>query len=378
MTLSVGFLGYGFMGKAHANALARLPMFFSDSPEIERTVIIGRDEIELERAREQLGFERAVTDWREALPDIDILYNLGPNAMHATPSISALERDIHVLCEKPLATDLDEAKAMTAAAESSDATAASAFNYRFIPAIQYAKRLIESEELGEIYHVDAEYRQDWLADPETPWSWRLDADQAGSGALGDLGSHAVDLLRYLCSNRVGEIESVSGTVQTFVEDRPVPGKSSASREVTVDDASNATLHFESGAIGSLEVSRCASGHKNDLTVSIHGSEGSLNFSLERLNELQVQTNENRGYETVLVTGGDDPYLDSWWPPGHVLGWEHTFVHENYEFLSAIASGSEHRPNFEDGLQVQRVLESIQQSAQTDSTVEIRTFEEVNV
>ncbi|MDF9746832.1 Gfo/Idh/MocA family protein [Natrinema salsiterrestre] len=376
MTLEVGVLGYRFMGKAHANAMARLPMFFPDAPEIERSVLVGRDEDALSDAADRLGFSSISTDWAEVVDDVDVFYNLGPNHVHAEPSIAALEAGTPVFCEKPLAPTLADAESMAEAAREAggDVPAGCAFNYRFVPAIRYAKRLLDDGELGEIRHVRGRYLQDWLVDPEAPWSWRNDEEMAGSGALGDLGAHTVDLLRFLVGDDdlAGEIERVSGHLQTFVDERPVEGETPEesrgdgnaveTRPVTVDDAYSAQLAYEHGAMGTIEATRAATGHKNDHTIEIHGSEGSLRFSLERLNELEVlRSDDNRGYETILVTDEDDPYVDHWWPPGHVLGWEHTFVHENYEFLSAVAEGREFAPNFEDGLAAQRVLAAIEES-----------------
>ena len=364
MALDVGFLGYRFMGRAHANALARLPMFFPDAPSVERRVLVGRDEQALDEAADRLGFAETTTDWHEAIEAVDVFYNLGPNFLHADPSIAALDADVHVLCEKPLAPTLPDAERMAASARSSQALSGTAFNYRFVPAIQYAKRLLDDGALGEVRQFRGRYLQDWLVDPTEPWSWRLDADLAGSGALGDLGAHTIDLARYL----VGEITAVTGDLQTFVEERP--GPDGDRRAVTVDDAYAAQVTFETDATGILEASRVASGHKNDHTIEIHGTEGSLRFSLERLNELAVNRPENRGYETILVTDADDPYVDAWWPPGHVLGWEHTFVHENYEFLTAIEAGDSFAPSFEDGLAVQRVLDAIQRSHDEGSWVSV--------
>ncbi|MFC7046761.1 Gfo/Idh/MocA family protein [Halobacteriaceae archaeon GCM10025711] len=356
MTLRVGVLGYRFMGKAHANALARLPMFFPDAPDVERDVLVGRDEATLADAAERLGFARTATDWEAVVDDVDVFYNLGPNHLHVEPSVRALEAGTNVLSEKPLAASLDGAERMAAAADAADAVTATAFNYRFVPAIRYAKRLIDAGELGEIRQFRGRYLQDWLVDPEAPWSWRNDADLAGSGALGDLGAHTVDLARFL----VGNVAAVSGHLRTFVDERPVEG-SDETRPVTVDDAFSAQARFENGAMGTFEASRFAPGHKNDHTIAVHGSEGSLRFSLERLNELELLRDGDRGYETVLVTDADDPYVDHWWPPGHVLGWEHTFVHENYEFLSTVADGGDYHPDFADGLAVQRVLDAVQRS-----------------
>jgi len=364
MTLEIGVLGYRFMGKAHANALARLPMFFPDAPDVERSVLVGRDEAALETAADELGFQSTATDWEDVIDDVDVFYNLGPNHVHAEPSIAALEAGTPVFCEKPLAPTLEGAEAMAAAAADAGVPAGCAFNYRFVPAIRYAKNLLEAGELGEIHHVRGRYLQDWLVDPDAPWSWRNDAEMAGSGALGDLGSHTLDLVRFLVGDEdlAGEIERISGHLETFVEERPVEG-SDDHRPVTVDDAYTAQAAFENGAIGSFEASRFATGHKNDHTIEIHGSTGSLRFSLERLNELEVLREGARGYETVLVTDEDDPYVDHWWPPGHIIGWEHTFVHENYEFLSAVAANDPDAfaPSFEDGLAAQRLLDAIERS-----------------
>jgi len=362
--LRIGVLGYRFMGKAHANALARLPMFFPDAPAIERHALVGRDEDALTDAAERFGFATTATDWEDALDEVDVFYNLGPNHVHAEPSIAALDAGVPVLCEKPLAPTLEEAAAMRDAAAAADVPAGTAFNYRFVPAIRHAREIIEDGELGEIRQVRGRYLQDWLVDPEAPWAWRMDADLAGSGALGDLGAHTVDLANFLVGDRVGAVDRVSGQLTTFVDERPVyddAGEVAEYRDVTVDDAYTAQVAYESGATGSFEASRVAAGHKNDHTIEVHGSAGSLRFSLERLNELEVLREGNRGYETVLVTEETDPYVDHWWPPGHVLGWEHTFVHENYEFLSAVAEGGEFSPSFAEGYAVQRVLDAIGKS-----------------
>jgi len=370
--LDIGMLGYRFMGKAHSNALDRLSMFFPDAPATNRDVLVGRDEETLTEAADRLGFDRVSTDWREVVDEVDAFYNLGPNHVHAEPSIAALEAGTPVFCEKPLARTLDEAREMADAAAQSDATAGIAFNYRFIPAIQYARNLIADGKLGEIHHVRGTYLQDWLVDPDAPWSWRNDEGMAGSGALGDLGAHTIDLVRFLVGDRAGGIDRLSGHLRTFVDERPVPGGADGSlsggggdatetRAVTVDDAYSAQIEFASGAMGTLEASRFANGHKNDHSIEIEGSKGSLRFSLERLNELELLREGSRGFETILVTDESDPYVEHWWPPGHVIGWEHTFVHENYEFLSAVAAGEAHAPSFQDGLAVQRLLDAIERS-----------------
>jgi len=371
--LKIGMLGYRFMGKAHSNALARLPMFFPDAPAIERHTLIGRDEEALADAADRFGFSHTATDWGDVIDEVDVFYNLGPNHLHAEPSIAALEAGTPVFCEKPLAPTLDEAEAMRDAAAAAGVPAGCAFNYRFVPAIQYAKELIDSGELGEIRHVRGQYLQDWLVDPDAPWAWRMDADLAGSGALGDLGAHTVDLARFLVGEQVGQIERVSGQLQTFVDKRPVYADDGETveeyRPVTVDDAYSAQAEFSNGAVGTFEASRFATGHKNDHTIEIHGSEGSLRFGLERLNELEVLTGDSRGYETVLVTDESDPYVGNWWPPGHVIGWEHTFVHENYEFLSAVDASGAFSPSFEDAYEVQEILDAIERADERGEWVE---------
>ncbi|GAB6880578.1 Gfo/Idh/MocA family oxidoreductase [Halorubrum gandharaense] len=362
--LKIGVLGYRFMGKAHANALARLPMFFPDAPAVERHTLVGRDEEALADAAERFGFANTETDWEAAIEEVDVFYNLGPNHVHAEPSIAALEAGVPVLCEKPLAPSLEEAGAMRDAAAAADVPAGCAFNYRFVPAIRHARNLIADGDIGEIRQVRGRYLQDWLVDPEAPWAWRMDADMAGSGALGDLGAHTIDLANFLVGDEVGGVDRVSGHLQTFVDERPVyddAGEVEEYRDVTVDDAYTAQVAYESGAMGSFEASRFATGHKNDHTIEVHGSKGSLKFSLERLNELEVLREGNRGYETVLVTDEDDPYVGNWWPPGHVIGWEHTFVHENYEFLTAVAEGGDFSPSFAEGYAVQEVLDAVERA-----------------
>ncbi|WP_232685628.1 Gfo/Idh/MocA family protein [Halobacterium zhouii] len=369
MTLDVGILGYRFMGVAHSNALARLPMFFPDAPDVNRDVLVGRDEDAVTAAADRLGFDRIATDWRDVVDDVDVFYNLGPNHVHREPSVAALEADTAVFCEKPLAPTRSDAESMAAAAADSTAQSGTAFNYRFVPAIQYARNLVEDGVLGDIRHFRGRYLQDWLVDPDAPWSWRNDAEMAGSGALGDLGAHTVDLARFLLSDVAGDVERVSGHLRTFTDERPVKG-GEETRPVTVDDAYSAQVGFENGAMGTLEGSRVADGHKNAHTIEIEGTKGALKFDLERLNELQLLTEGDRGFQRVLVTDQDDPYVEQWWPPGHALGWEHAVVHENYEFLTAVADGGSFAPSFEDGLAAQRVLDAVQRSDERGEWVQV--------
>ncbi|WP_336035854.1 Gfo/Idh/MocA family protein [Halobacterium yunchengense] len=349
-------LGYGFMGDAHANALRTLPQFFPDAPEVSLDVLVGRDAAAAGEAADRMGFSRVETDWRDAL-DVDVFYNLGPNSVHVEPTVAALDAGVHVLCEKPLAPTLDGAERMAAAAAASDAVAAVGFNYRFVPAVRYARELVEAGELGELRHARFRYLQDWLVDPDAPWTWRLDADAAGSGALGDLGAHSFDLARYL----VGDVDAVSGHAETFVDER-VPEGGGDPRPVTVDDAFAAHAEFECGAVGTFEATRYATGRRNQHAFELDGSAGAVRFDLQRLNELEVLRGDGRGFETVLVTDDDHPYGEQWWPSGHALGWEQTFVHENYEFLSAVADGAAFEPDFGDGLAVQRLLDAVAESS----------------
>lgn len=360
MTFKAGFLGYRFMGKAHANALARLPMFFPDAPDVERSVLIGRTEEAVESAAVRFGFDQVETDWEDALDDIDVFYNLGPTHVHVEPTIRALKKDVHVFCEKPLAADPESAEKMAAAARESDAIAGVGFNYRYVPALQLAKQMLDDGTFGEIRRFRGQYLQDWQADSDDEWVWRNDAEVAGTGALGDQGSHTFDLARWL----VGDIERVSGHFEMFITERPVGDDES--RSVTTDDEYSALARFENGAMGVFEASRVAPGHKGNNDIEVYGSDGGFRFSLERLNELEVCTADSDGFERILVTGDDHPYMDAWWSDGHIIGWEHTFVHENYEFLSAIAESESYDPDFEAGLAVQRLVDAVERNHENGS------------
>lgn len=369
MSYKVGMLGYKFMGKAHTNALKDISVFFPEAPKPELEIIGGRTEDAVAEARKQFGFNRYTTDWEEIVEDeeVDIFVNLGPNFVHEEPSIRALEEGKHVFCEKPLAEDLESAKAMAEAAESAEGQAAIGFNYRYVPAVALAKNMIEDGLLGEIHHFRGLYLQDWLVDPEAPWSWRNDEEMAGSGSLGDLGAHSIDLSLHL----VGDIESVSGNMKTFVDERPLPG-GEGTKPVTVDDAYTMQAEFENGAMGLFEASRFSTGYKNENKIEIHGSEGAIRFSLERLNELDIydRSDDEEGFKTILVTNPEHPYIDAWWPPGHVVGWEHTFANEWFTFLKTISEDEEYHPNFQDGLRIQEILEAVSKSAEDRKWVKV--------
>jgi len=360
--IGVGMLGYAFMGKAHANAYRKLAYMTWPPPLLPRLVSIsGRSAEAVAEAAQRYGFESHSTDWRETVADprVELFDNGGPNNQHAAPTIAAAEAGKHVLCEKPLGRDAAEAYAIWRSVALAGVIHMCAFNYRFVPAVRLAREMLEAGELGEIRHFRARYLQDWLTDPETPWSWRLDRAAAGAGALGDLGSHVVDLARYL----VGEPASVMGTTRTFVSERE-------GGLVDVDDAFEAVVEFDSGAVGTLEGSRVAAGRRNALCWEVNGSRGSIAFEAERMNELQVYVEGSRpsaraqGFRTVLVSEADHPFLEHWWPPGHIIGWGDTFVHEIHHLLAAIAAGREvgpHGAGFEDGYRAAEVCDAISRS-----------------
>jgi predicted dehydrogenase len=363
--IGVGMLGYSFMGKAHVNGYRTLSYMAAELPLLPRLVAIaGRDEQAVAAAARRFGFERWETDWRALIADdsIELFDNGGPNGVHAEPTIAAAEAGKHVICEKPLGRTANEAHEIWRRVEATGVKAMCAFNYRFVPAVRLARRLIESGEIGEIHHFRGRYLQDWIADPQFPMVWRLSKEAAGSGALGDLGAHVIDLARYL----VGEIATIAGSARTFVEQRP-------GGHVDVDDAVEAVVEFEGGAVGTIEATRFAVGRKNGLSFEINGSKGSIAFDLERLNELSVHFSRSRpgaqvqGFRQVLVTEADHPYLDLWWPPGHILGWEHSFSHELLHLLSAIATGGPIGPDgatFEDGYRAAEVCDALLRAAET--------------
>ena len=371
-TLGVGMVGYAFMGAAHSQAWRTAPHAFDLPLRPVLAALCGRDRGATEAAARRYGFDAAETDWRALLErdDVQLIDVCTPGDSHAEISVAALDAGKHVLCEKPLANTLREAEAMTAAAARAQARGVRSmigFNYRRVPALALARELIAGGQVGEIRHVRAAYLQDWLTDPAFPLTWRLQKEHAGSGALGDLGAHIVDLAQYLTGQLIA---GVSGVAATFVPERPVPGNTGTTGPVTVDDAVAFTGRLESGALASFEATRFAAGRKNALRIEVNGSRGSLAFDLERLNELGfcdiTGDAATQGFRRILVTEPGHPYLSAWWPPGHVLGWEHTFTHEVRDLVTAIAKGTDPEPSFADGLQVQHVLEAVAASAAHDS------------
>src|SRR6476469_4145361 len=354
--IGVGMLGYAFMGKAHSNAFRKIAYITWPPPLEPRLVgIAGRNEEAVGEAAKRYGYEYATRDWQELVADdrIGLFDNGGPNSLHAEPTIAAAEAGKHVVCEKPLGRDADESYALWRRVDATGGNHLCAFNYRFVPANRLARELIEAGELGEIRHFRGRYLQDWGDDPSLD-TWRFSADEAGSGALGDLGAHVVDLSRFL----VGEIASVTGFAKTFLAGR------------AVDDAVEAVVEFDNGAVGTVEATRFALGRRNALEWEINGSKGSLAFDMERLNELQVfraDGDRARGFKTVLVSEADHPFWEYWWPPGNIIGWGDTFVHELHPLLSAIADDTEVGPygaTFEDGYRAAEVCDAIVRSGET--------------
>jgi len=383
--LRVAMIGYGFMGAAHSQGWRTAPRFFDLPAEPELAVIVGRDAARVEEARIRFGWQRAETDWRAVVADpaIDVVDICTPGDSHAEIAIAALEAGKHVLCEKPLANTVEEAAAMTAAAERAAARGIRSmvgFSYRRVPAIGLARTLVQEGRLGRIRQVRALYLQDWLRDENGPMTWRLDKALAGSGSLGDIGAHAVDLVEHLTGSR---LTGVSGTLTTFVEERPLlaegvglSGTASAERgRVTVDDAAWFTARLgggtADGAIGAFEATRYATGRKNALRIELSGTLGAIAFDLERMNELEFYDATapagEHGFTRILATEPEHPYMANWWPTGHAIGYEHAFSHEVVDFVTAVAAGADPEPSFADGLHIQRVLEAVERSAAADST-----------
>jgi predicted dehydrogenase len=384
-TLRVGMIGYRFMGKAHSNAWRQAPRFFPLQAQVEMDTICGRDPQAVEQARDQFGWSKASTDWREVVsdPEIDIVDINTPNDSHAEIAIAAAKAGKHVLCEKPLAMDVKQAQEMVDAVKKAKIVHMICHNYRRIPAIAHARKMIEEGALGDIFHYRARYSQDWIVDPNFPLVWRLQKGVSGSGAHGDINAHIIDLGRYL----VGEIKEVCGLMHTFIKERPIMDESGKGQgltakssrkmgKVTVDDAAMFIGRFHNGALANLEATRFALGRKNHIEIEVNGSKGSLFFDLEDLNRLKFFNNEDpqdrQGFRDILVTqpGGIHPYFGQWWPPGHIIGYEHTFVHTVADFVNAVVAGKPVQPTFEDGLMNQRVLEAVEKSARSREWVKV--------
>ncbi|MEK8129199.1 Gfo/Idh/MocA family oxidoreductase [Paenibacillus filicis] len=369
--IRLGMVGYKFMGKAHSHAYRDVGMFFQMDAKVTMKAICGRDEAAVKQAAEQFVWESYETDYSAlvARDDIDVIDVNAPSNAHKDIVLAAARAGKHVLCEKPLALSLEDAREMLEAVREAGVKHGICFNYRFLPAIQLAKQIIDEGRLGDIHHYRASYLQDWLVDPEFPLAWRLQKEVAGSGSHGDLNAHCIDLAHFL----IGELDQVIGVSRTFVKQRPLPASmngltaqaSDEYGEVTVDDATAFLAQFKNGAIGTFEATRFAAGWKNGNLFEINGSKGSIRFNLERLNELEVFFRDDpphlQGYRTIMVTEGIHPYIANWWPPGHTIGYEHGFVHLAYEFMQAVASDKPFAPSFEDGVRCQQVLEAVERS-----------------
>ena len=376
--IGVGMVGYAFMGAAHSQAWRNVARFYSPPLVPQMNAICGRDAAKLARAAQRFGWSATETDWRRLIgrSDVELVDVCTPGSSHAEIAIAALRAGKHVLCEKPLANTLAEAERMTleaqCAAERGVRTMVG-FNYRRVPAVAFARQMIADGRLGPIRHVRAVYLQDWIVDPEFPLVWRLRAEEAGSGAIGDIGAHIVDVTQYLLNDRIA---GVSALTETFVKERPLPADSPGGGlhatgaggrgQVTVDDAVVFLARFAGGALATFEATRFATGRKNSLRVEINGGLGSLAFDLEAFNELHYFDRSGpattQGFKRILVTEPEHPFMSAWWPPGHLIGYEHTFTHEMRDLLTAIAEGHDPVPSFRDGLQVQRVLDAIARSA----------------
>jgi predicted dehydrogenase len=368
--IGIGMVGHAFMGAVHSHAWRSAHRFF-DLPMVPNLAVLGgRDLVRTKAAAAKFGFASVQTDWRDlvASDDVALVDICTPGDTHAEIAIAALDAGKHVLCEKPLANSVAEAEEMVAAAERAAARGTRsmvAFNYRRVPAIAYARKLVEQGRIGTVRHVRAVYLQDWLSDEKAPMAWRLRKDKAGSGALGDLGAHIVDATQYLVGDR---LTGVAALTNTFVHKRPTEAGGDL-EDVTVDDAALFLGRFANGAVASYEATRFALGRKNAMRVEINGSRGSIAFDFESMNELSFydgSDGDGGGFRRILVTEPTHPYVGAWWPPGHLLGYEHTFTHEVVDLVRAIADGADPSPSFADGLQVQRVLAAVEQSAEQGS------------
>jgi predicted dehydrogenase len=380
-------VGYGFMGAAHSHAWRSVGPIFGGALTPELVVICGRTRDGVAAAADHYGFAEWATDWRDvvARDDVDVVDVVTPGDSHCAIAVAALQAGKHVLCEKPLANTVAEAEVMVKEARDANAKGIRSmvgFNYRRVPALTLAHDLVAAGELGRIYHVRAVYLQDWIMDPEFPLVWRLRREDAGSGALGDLGAHVVDLAQFI----TGEpITGVSALTETFIKERPLTSahvglagataSGSASGPVTVDDTALFLARLAGGGVATFEATRFAAGRKNGLRIEINGERGTLEFGLESLNELLFYERPDpgdehaqaaAGFRRILVTEPVHPYVSAWWPAGHILGWEHSHTNQIHDFVEAIAKGEEPKPSFEDGLSVQRVLDAVQRSADAGS------------
>ena len=372
--IRVGLIGHKFMGRAHTHAYTDLPIFFDTGVEVVKKIICSNEE-SVGDISKRWHWEKYSLDWREVVQnvEVDLVDIAAPSAIHAQIAIAAAKAGKHIFCEKPLALNLKDAKAMVDAVEKADVVNMIGFNYRRVPAIALAKKLINDGEIGEIYHFRGIYQQGWLVDPNFPLAWRLRKEKAGYGSLGDLGAHVIDLARYL----VGEIEEVLCTERTFIKERPKPivedglvaiaGKKRG--KVDVDDAAAFLAHFKNmETIGYLEMTRYGTGHRNQNRIEINGSKGAIIFDMEKMNELEFYRVDDpshiQGYRRIQVGEGVHPYMANWFPAGHLIGYGDTFVNQAYDLISAIKEDKKVKPDFKDGLICQQVLEAADKSSKS--------------
>jgi predicted dehydrogenase len=382
-TLNVALIGHKFMGKAHTHGYTAVKVFFEPRLTPVKYVICARSG-DLPGIADRWGWKSHTADWREVVndPAVDMVDISAPSKIHREIVLAAARAGKHIFCEKPLAMNLADAREMLAAVEEAGIRHTIGFNYRKVPALALARQLVEKGLIGEVYHFRGIYSQDWLTNPDFPLAWRLRKEDAGAGASWDLGAHVIDQARFL----VGEVEEVIGMQSTFIKERPVAAKEdglvavagSEKGTVDVDDASSALMRFANGAHGIVEVSRNATGHRNQNRIELNGSEGAVIFDMERMNELQFYSRKDpdfaQGYRTIQVGEGDHPYVGNWWPAGHIIGFGDTFVHEVYDFIEAIADEKPASPTFEDGLKCQEILTAIDQSVAERRWVKISEFQ----
>jgi predicted dehydrogenase len=378
--LGIGMVGYAFMGVAHSQGWRNARSFFDPALVPDLVAIGGRDARAAGDMARRFDWQHVETDWRAlvARPDVDLVDICTPGDTHAEIAIAALDAGKHVLCEKPLANSVEEARAMAAAAERAarhGIRSMVGFTYRRVPAIALARQLVREGRVGRIRHVRAQYLQDWLVDPESPLTWRLQKDRAGSGALGDIGAHIIDLAHFVTGEH---ISGVSAVTETFVHERPLPGAThglsaeagTGRGPVTVDDAAVFVARLTGGALATFEATRFATGRKNSIRLEVNGTRGSIAFDFEDMNVLQVHDGtapaRESGFTRVIVTEASHPYVEHWWPAGHGLGYEHGFTHQAADLLAAIATGTDPEPSFADGLAVQEVLAAVEASAANGS------------
>jgi predicted dehydrogenase len=374
--INVALIGHRFMGKAHSNAYRQVRSFFPGNLVPRMKVLCGKAcTEELEATARQFGWEESDCEWERVIErkDIDMIDISTPGYLHHPMVIAAAQAGKHVFCEKPLANTLSEAKDMLKAVEKAGVMHMVNFNYRRVPAVAFAKKLIDEGRIGDVYHYHGAYLQDWIMNPDFPLVWRLEKKYAGSGALGDIAAHATDLAEFL----IGEIQTVSGQLTTFIKERPLVAQGAGAwgakgqkgkGKVTVDDDANFMARFKNGGVGVFETSRFGGGRRNYNTFEVYGSKGSIAFNNERMNELEfydrTEASEVQGFKNIIVTQPEHPYVGNWWPPGHIIGYEHAFVHGISDFLTAIDEDRLPEPNFRHGARNQAVLDTVERSSKS--------------